>query len=82
MSALGRVAGGRANERGDDRLSGYGRAVSRRAGSQGARKATGYKINWKQFGGGEVIKAMASGAVQIGEIGSAALRPRCRAESR
>ena len=26
-------------------------------------KATGYKINWKQFGGGgEVIKAMASGA--------------------
>src|SRR6266705_1640700 len=34
-------------------------------------KATGYKINWKQFGGGEVIKAMASGAVQIGEVGSA-----------
>ena len=34
--------------------------------------ATGYKINWKQFGGGgEVIKAMASGAVQIGEVGSA-----------
>ncbi len=37
-------------------------------------KATGYKINWKQFGGGgEVIKAMASGAVQIGEIGSAGI---------
>ncbi|MCC6380706.1 MAG: taurine ABC transporter substrate-binding protein [Burkholderiales bacterium] len=37
-------------------------------------KATGYKINWKQFGGGgEVIKAMASGAVQVGEIGSAGI---------
>lgn len=37
-------------------------------------KATGYKINWKQFGGGaDVIKAMASGAVQIGELGSAPL---------
>jgi len=36
--------------------------------------ATGYKINWKQFGGGgEVIKAMASGAVQVGEIGSAGI---------
>jgi len=35
-------------------------------------KATGYKINWRQIGGGgEVIKAMASGAVQIGEVGSA-----------
>jgi taurine transport system substrate-binding protein len=37
-------------------------------------KTTGYKINWKQFGGGgEVIKAMASGAVQIGEVGSAGI---------
>jgi taurine transport system substrate-binding protein len=37
-------------------------------------KATGYKINWRQIaGGGEVIKAMASGAVQIGEIGSAGI---------
>jgi taurine transport system substrate-binding protein len=37
-------------------------------------KATGYKINWKQVGGGgEVIKAMASGAVQVGEIGSAGI---------
>lgn len=37
-------------------------------------KASGYKINWKQFGGGgEVIKAMASGAVQIGEVGSAGI---------
>jgi len=37
-------------------------------------KATGYKINWKQFGGGgEVIKAMASGAVQVGEVGSAVI---------
>lgn len=34
-------------------------------------KATGYKINWRMFaGGGEVIKAMASGDVQIGEAGS------------
>ncbi len=34
-------------------------------------KATGYKINWKQFaGGGDVIKAMASGDVAIGEAGS------------
>jgi taurine transport system substrate-binding protein len=37
-------------------------------------KATGYKVNWKQFGGGgEVIKAMASGAVQLGEVGSAGI---------
>jgi taurine transport system substrate-binding protein len=37
-------------------------------------KATGYKINWRQIlGGGEVIKAMASGAVQVGEIGSAGI---------
>jgi taurine transport system substrate-binding protein len=37
-------------------------------------KSTGYKINWKQFGGGgEVIKAMASGAVQVGEVGSAGI---------
>ena len=34
-------------------------------------KATGYKINWRQFGGGgDVIKAMASGDVQLGEAGS------------
>jgi taurine transport system substrate-binding protein len=37
-------------------------------------KATGYKISWKQFGGGgEVIKAMASGGVQLGEVGSAGI---------
>jgi taurine transport system substrate-binding protein len=31
-------------------------------------KATGYKINWRMFGGGgDVIKAMASGDVQLGE---------------
>ncbi len=37
-------------------------------------KQTGYKVSWKQFGGGgEVIKAMASGAVQIGEVGSAGI---------
>ena len=35
-------------------------------------RVTGYKINWRQFaGGGEVVKAMASGNVQIGEVGSA-----------
>lgn len=34
-------------------------------------KATGYKINWKQFAGGaDVIKAMASGQVPLGEAGS------------
>lgn len=34
-------------------------------------KATGYKINWRMIGGGgDVIKAMASGDVQIGEAGS------------
>ena len=34
-------------------------------------KATGYKINWRMFGGGgDVIKAMASGDVQIGQAGS------------
>ena len=34
-------------------------------------KATGYKITWRQFGGGgDVIRALASGAVQIGEAGS------------
>jgi taurine transport system substrate-binding protein len=35
-------------------------------------KATGYKIEWRQFGGGgDVIRAMASGDVQLGEAGSA-----------
>lgn len=34
-------------------------------------KATGYKVTWKMFGGGgDVIKAMASGEVPIGEVGS------------
>ena len=34
-------------------------------------KMTGYKINWRMFGGGgDVVKAMASGDVQIGEAGS------------
>ena len=37
-------------------------------------KATGYKINWRMFGGGgDVIKAMASGDIQIGEAGSSPL---------
>jgi taurine transport system substrate-binding protein len=35
-------------------------------------KATGFKINWRQFGGGgDVIRAMASGDVELGEAGSA-----------
>jgi taurine transport system substrate-binding protein len=34
-------------------------------------KLTGYKINWRMFGGGgDVIRAMASGDVQVGEAGS------------
>ena len=34
-------------------------------------KTTGYKIKWRMFGGGgDVIRAMASGDVQIGEAGS------------
>ena len=37
-------------------------------------KSTGYKINWRMFGGGgDVIRAMASGDVQIGEVGSSPL---------
>lgn len=37
-------------------------------------KATGYKIHWRMFaGGGDVIRAMASGAVQMGETGSSPL---------
>jgi taurine transport system substrate-binding protein len=37
-------------------------------------KATGYKINWRMFsGGGDVIRAMASGDVQMGETGSSPL---------
>ncbi len=39
---------------------------------QEIEKATGYKINYRMFGGGgDVIRAMASGQVQIGEAGSA-----------
>src|SRR2546429_7605317 len=39
--------------------------------SQEVEKATGFKINWRQFGGGgDVIRAMASGHVQLGEVGS------------
>ena len=34
-------------------------------------EATGYKINWQKIaGGGDVIRAMASGDAQIGEVGS------------
>lgn len=44
-------------------------------------KVTGYKINWRMFGGGgDVIKAMASGDVQLGEAGSSQLlQPPARA---
>lgn len=43
--------------------------VAQAAGA--VEKATGYKISWKMFGGGgDVIKAMASGEVPIGEVGS------------
>jgi taurine transport system substrate-binding protein len=39
--------------------------------SQEVEKATDFKINWRQFGGGgDVIRAMASGDVQLGEVGS------------
>src|SRR5205814_9076105 len=39
--------------------------------SQEIEKATGFKINWRQFGGGgEVIREMASRAVPLGEFGS------------
>jgi taurine transport system substrate-binding protein len=35
-------------------------------------KATGYKVNFRKFaGGGDVIRAMASGQIHIGEAGSA-----------
>jgi taurine transport system substrate-binding protein len=37
-------------------------------------KATGYKIDWRMFaGGGDVIRAMSSGDVQMGEVGSSPL---------
>ena len=43
--------------------------VAQAAGA--VEKATGYTINWKMFGGGgDVIKAMASGEIPIGEVGS------------
>ncbi|MBB5046914.1 taurine transport system substrate-binding protein [Rhodopseudomonas rhenobacensis] len=43
--------------------------VAQAAGA--VERSTGYKINWKIFGGGgDVIKAMASGDVPIGEVGS------------
>lgn len=37
-------------------------------------KASGYKINWRKFeSGGDVITAVASGAIQIGYVGSSPL---------
>jgi taurine transport system substrate-binding protein len=45
--------------------------VAQAAGA--VEKATGYRIKWKMFGGGgDVLKAMASGEVPIGEAGSSA----------
>ncbi|MBI3707677.1 MAG: taurine ABC transporter substrate-binding protein [Proteobacteria bacterium] len=39
--------------------------------NQELEKATGWKIDWRMFGGGgDVVKAMASGDIQIGEAGS------------
>ena len=37
-------------------------------------KVTGYKISYRKFGGGgDVIRGMASGQVQLGEVGSAGI---------
>jgi len=37
----------------------------------GIEKKTGYRINWRKFGGGgDVVRAMASGNVALGEAGS------------
>lgn len=42
--------------------------------SQELEKSTGYKINWRMFGSGaDIIRAMASGDVQIAELGSSAI---------
>lgn len=39
-----------------------------------AAKETGYKVSYRQFGGGgDVIRAMASGSIQVGEAGSSPL---------
>ena len=39
--------------------------------SKRLEEATGYTINWRKIpGGGDVIRAMASGDAQIGEVGS------------
>jgi taurine transport system substrate-binding protein len=50
---------------------GHGGSVRVVIDTQELEKSTGYKINWRKFGGGgDVIRAMASGDVQIGEVGS------------
>src|SRR5436309_830802 len=42
--------------------------------SGGIEKATGYKVNWRQFdSGAKVATAMASGDIQVGVIGSSPL---------
>jgi taurine transport system substrate-binding protein len=72
VSALGLVQGAQAQTKEvtfafQDTLVPYRTAME----SGEFEKATGYKINWRMFGGGgDVIKAMASGDVQIGEAGS------------
>ncbi len=40
-------------------------------------QATGYTVTYRKFGGGgDVIRAMASGAVQVGEAGSSPVAAR------
>ena len=65
------AAAGLGAEDGHVRLPGHDESRSAGCSRRGEiEKATGYKINWRQFGGGgDVIKAMASGDVQIGEVG-------------
>lgn len=42
--------------------------------SQELEKSTGYKINWRMFGSGaDIIRAMASGDVQVAELGSSGM---------
>ncbi len=61
----------RANEGSDHRLPGHGRPIGSRKRPRISKRRP-VQGHLKQFGGGgEVIKAMASGAVQIGEVGSA-----------
>ena len=66
----------RADQGSDVRAPGHARSAAASCMESGElEKATGYKINWRMFGGGgDVIRAMASGDVQIGEVGSSPAR--------